>query len=44
MRRVAEDVFHIPLSPRDGINAYLLGDVIVDAGTKGAAKRLIKAL
>jgi hydroxyacylglutathione hydrolase len=44
IRRVAEDVFHIPLSPRDGVNAYLLGEVVVDAGTKGAAKRLIKAL
>ena len=44
LRRVAEDVFHIPLSPRDGVNAYLLGDVVVDAGTKGAAKRLINAL
>jgi hydroxyacylglutathione hydrolase len=43
-RRVAEDVFHIPLSPRDGVNAYLLGDVVVDAGTKGAAKRLLRAL
>jgi hydroxyacylglutathione hydrolase len=44
MRRVAEDVFHIPLTPRAGVNAYLLGDVVVDAGTKGSAKRLIKAL
>ena len=44
IRRVAEDVFQIPLTPRDGINAYLLGDVVVDAGTKGTAKRLIKAL
>ena len=44
MRRVAEDVFHIPLMPRDGVNAYLLGDVVVDAGTKVNAKRLIKAL
>jgi hydroxyacylglutathione hydrolase len=44
IRRVAEDVFHIPLTPRDGVNAYLLGDVVVDAGTKGSAKRLIKAL
>jgi hydroxyacylglutathione hydrolase len=44
IRRVAEDVFHIPLSPRDGVNAYLLGEVVVDAGTKGAAKRLIRAL
>ena len=37
IRRVAEDVFHIPLTPRDGINAYLLGDIVVDAGTKVAA-------
>jgi hydroxyacylglutathione hydrolase len=44
MRRVAEDVFQIALTPRDGINAYLLGDIVIDAGTKGSAKRLIKAL
>ena len=44
MRRVAEDVFQIPLTPRDGVNAYLLGDVVVDAGAKVNAKRLIKAL
>jgi hydroxyacylglutathione hydrolase len=41
MRRVAEDVFQIALAPRDGINAYLLGDVVVDAGAKVNAKRLI---
>ena len=35
IRRVAEDVFHIPLTPRDGVNAYLLGDVVVDAGHQG---------
>jgi hydroxyacylglutathione hydrolase len=44
MQRVAEDVFQIALSPRDGVNAYLLGDVVVDAGTKGAGKRLVRAL
>jgi hydroxyacylglutathione hydrolase len=44
MRRVAEDVFQIALSPRDGVNAYLLGEVVVDAGTKGAGKRLVRAL
>jgi glyoxylase-like metal-dependent hydrolase (beta-lactamase superfamily II) len=44
VRRVAEDVFQIPLTPRDGVNAYLLGDVVVDAGPKTSAKRLIKAL
>jgi hydroxyacylglutathione hydrolase len=44
MRRVAEDVFQIPLMPRDAINAYLLGDVVVDAGGKVNARRLIGAL
>jgi hydroxyacylglutathione hydrolase len=44
MRRVAEDVFQIALTPRDGINAYLLGDVVVDAGATVNAKHLIKAL
>src|SRR3954462_13369502 len=44
MRRVAEDVFQIALTPRDGINADLLGDVGIDAGAKVNAKRLIKAL
>jgi hydroxyacylglutathione hydrolase len=44
MRRVAEDVFQIALAPRDGVNAYLLGEIVVDAGTKAAGKRLVKAL
>jgi glyoxylase-like metal-dependent hydrolase (beta-lactamase superfamily II) len=44
VRRVAEDVFHIPLTPRNGVNAYLLGDVVVDAGAKVNAKRLITSL
>jgi hydroxyacylglutathione hydrolase len=44
VRRVAEDVFQIALTPRDGVNAYLLGDIVVDAGTSGTARRLIKAL
>jgi hydroxyacylglutathione hydrolase len=44
MRRVAEDVFQIALSPRDGVNAYLLGEVVVDAGTTGAGRRLVRAL
>jgi hydroxyacylglutathione hydrolase len=44
MHRVAEDVFQIALAPRDGVNAYLLGDVVVDAGTKGAGRRLVRAL
>ena len=32
MQTIAPDVHRIALLPRDGLNAYLLGDVLVDAG------------
>lgn len=32
MREVADDVFHLPLSFRCSVNAYLVGDTLVDAG------------
>ncbi|MCW2967673.1 MAG: beta-lactamase domain protein [Solirubrobacteraceae bacterium] len=44
MHQVAEDVWQIPLLPRNGVNAYLLGDVVVDAGIKGHAKKVIRAV
>ena len=44
MEQLAPDVFRIPLVPRDGINAYLLGDVLVDAGVPSSAKKIVKAL
>ncbi len=34
MRQIADDVWHVPLAPRDSVNAYILGDVLVDAGHK----------
>ena len=40
MREIAENVWHIPLMPRDGMNAYVLGDVLVDAGLAGHGKKL----
>ena len=40
MRQVAEGVWQIPLAPRESVNAYLLGDVLVDAGTPGMGKKL----
>lgn len=43
MERVAEDVFRIPLLPRDGINAYLVGDVLVDAGMKSNAPKILSS-
>ena len=44
MNEVAPDVWQIPLLPRNGVNAYLLGDVLVDAGTKGMAKKVLAAV
>ena len=44
MHQIAEDVHMIPLVPRAGINAYLLGDVLVDSGIKQTAKKLLKEL
>jgi hydroxyacylglutathione hydrolase len=44
MNQVAPDVIHLPLAPRDTVNAYLLGDVLVDAGTGGMGKKLAQRL
>lgn len=44
MERIADDVHRIPVSPRDGINVYLLGDVLVDAGVKQSGGKILKAL
>lgn len=44
MNQIAPDVFQIALVPRDGINAYLIGDVVVDAGLASSAKKIVKAV
>lgn len=41
---IAEDVWQIPLTPRNGVNAYLLGDVVVDAGMPSSVKRIVGAV
>lgn len=41
---VAPDVHRLPLLPLDLINVYLIGGVLVDAGTRGSAGKLIRAL
>jgi hydroxyacylglutathione hydrolase len=40
MRQVADGVWQIPLMPRDAVNAYVLGDVLVDAGYGNHGKKL----
>src|SRR3954468_12444517 len=44
MREVAPDVFHLPLLPRNGVNAYLVGDVLVDTGLRTSAGKIKDAL
>ncbi len=34
MKKIAKDVYQMPLVPRNGINCYLIEDVLIDAGTK----------
>jgi len=40
MRSVAEEVFQLPLMPRNAINVYLVGDVLVDTGIKQSAGKI----
>jgi glyoxylase-like metal-dependent hydrolase (beta-lactamase superfamily II) len=44
MHEIAPDVFQVPLSPRNGVNAYLIGDVLVDTGLATSAGRLKKVV
>ena len=42
MQQIAPDVFHIPLLPRNGVNVYVIGDVLVDTGLRQSAGTLMK--
>ncbi len=44
MHEVATDVWHVSFGPRDAVNAYLVGDVLIDAGTAAIGKQLIMRL
>ncbi|HEX8086282.1 MAG TPA: MBL fold metallo-hydrolase [Solirubrobacteraceae bacterium] len=44
MNEVADGVWQIPVMPRNGVNTYLLGDVIVDAGYGSSGKKVVSAL
>ncbi|CAA9507102.1 MAG: hypothetical protein AVDCRST_MAG85-2104 [uncultured Solirubrobacteraceae bacterium] len=44
MKPIAEGLWQIPLAPKESVNAYVLGDVVVDAGYKASGKKLVKAL
>jgi hydroxyacylglutathione hydrolase len=40
MRAIAEDVWQLPLVPRDAVNAYLVGDILIDTGVKQSAGKI----
>lgn len=44
MRQVADGVWQLDGFPRDVINVYLVGDVLIDAGTRFRKRRLLREL
>jgi glyoxylase-like metal-dependent hydrolase (beta-lactamase superfamily II) len=44
MREIAPDVFHLPVVPRNAVNTYLVGDVLVDTGLRTSAGKIKAAL
>lgn len=44
MRRLAPDVFQLEGRPRSAFNVYLLDDVLLDAGTRHARRRILRQL
>ncbi|MFZ1398306.1 MAG: MBL fold metallo-hydrolase [Candidatus Promineifilaceae bacterium] len=44
MIEVAKNVFHIPLFPRNMVNAYIVDGFLVDAGIRSSEKKLLKAI
>lgn len=44
MQEIAKDVHLIQLFPRYMVNAYLIGDVLIDAGIRSSGKRILREL
>ena len=44
MKKIADDLYIIDAFPRYAINAYLMGDVLVDAGTRHSARGILRQL
>lgn len=44
MKQITKDVYQIPLMPRNAINCYLVGDVLIDAGIKSSHTKIFPAL
>ena len=44
MQLIADDVWQLRGFPRDMFNVYLLGDVLIDTGTRWARRRIVRQL
>ena len=44
MRQLADDLWLLRGLPPNAINVYLLGDVLVDAATRRAGRRILRQL
>ncbi|GAA3763805.1 MBL fold metallo-hydrolase [Flavobacterium ginsengiterrae] len=44
MKNIAQDVFQIPLLPRNAINCYLIEDVLIDAGIRTSANKILTSI
>lgn len=40
MKKIAKDVYQIPLILRNGINCYLVEDVLIDSGTRNSFNKI----
>ena len=44
MKQLAEDVYQLKGWPKNAINVYLVGDVLIDAATRQAEKRIMRQI
>lgn len=44
MRELAEDVWQLSGSPANGINVYVIGDVLIDSGTALDRRRIVRQI
>jgi glyoxylase-like metal-dependent hydrolase (beta-lactamase superfamily II) len=44
MEEIAKRVFHLPLMLRNGVNAYVIGNVLIDSGNRRSHKTILKQL
>lgn len=44
MKEVAQNVYQIALFPRNGINCYVIDDILIDAGIRSSGNKILKAI